>query len=294
MRQLMRHPWFFGWLAWCALLAAGGSVWLVRLRQTLFREKTTLERKAREFEELARSAPLPLAANEEAAKIALEAAARRLAETRTELVGEAGSEPASASVPTNSVEAYFDLCAMVERLRALAVGKGMAIKADERFGFSSYANEGPALELLAQVLGQARLVERAVEILGQSGPRELLAVQREKPETLATDHVADAGADFFKTDARTDLRTKGLIGGHVVRLRFSGTTKVLRDFLNDLAAQRRPLVVRSVDVEPAPATPLRTKDKSEAPAPFVAQTGSIFSVVVQSLELDPPPPAASR
>jgi hypothetical protein len=294
MHQLKRHPWFFGWLALCALLAAGGSVRLVGLRQTLPREKAQLERSVREFEELARSIPSPVAANEEAERIALEAAARRVAEARAEFAGGAVSEPAPASVPASPVEAYFELCAMVERLRALAVEKGMTIKADEHFGFSSYTNEGPAPELLAQVLDQARLVEKAVEILGRAGPRELLAVQREKPEAPFIDHTVSAGADFFKTDARTDLRVAGQIGGQTVRLRFSGTTKVLRDFLNALAAQRRPLVVRSVEVEPAAVIPSRTKDRSEAPAPFVAQTRSIFSVVVQSLELAPSPSVVSR
>lgn len=294
MRRLTRHPWFFGWLVWCALLTAGGGVWLVRLRQTLFREKAKLESKAREFEELARSSPSPVGANEDAARIALEAVAKSLAETRAEFARGEVPRPAPSSIPSNSVEAYFELCATVERLRALAAENGMTIKADERFGFSLYANEGPAPELLTRVFGQARLVEQSVEILCRSGSRELLAVQRERPETTVTDHVADAGADFFKTDVRTDLRVKGLIGGHAVRLRFSGRTKTLRDFLKALAAQRRPLVVRSVEVEPVPATALRTKDKPEAPAPFVTQTESIFSVVVQSLELEPPPSVAFR
>jgi hypothetical protein len=294
MHLLKRHPWFFAWLALCALSGAGGSAWLVRLRQILVREKAKLESKAREFEELARSSPSPVAANEDSARIALEAAAKHLAEIRAEFASGEASHPAAASIPANSVEAYFELCAMMERLRALAAGKGITVKADERFGFSAYANEGPVPEFLAQVFGQARLVERAVEILSLAGPRELLAVQREKPETPATGQAADTGVDFFKVDVRTDLRTKDLIGGQSVRLRFSGTTKVLRDFLNELAAQRRPLVVRSVEVEPAPVTGLQTKDKSEASAPFVAQTRSVFSVVVQSLELESPPPVVSR
>ncbi len=294
MHRLKRHPWFFGWLAWCALVGAGGSAWLVQLRRNCFLQQVKLERKAREFEELTRSSPSPVVANEDAGKIALEAAARHLAEMREEFAGSAASTPALASIPLNPMEAYFELCAMVERLRAVAAEKGMKIKADEHFGFSSYTNEGPAPESLVEVLGQARLVEQAVEILSRAGPPELLAVQREKPGTPVTDHVAEASGDFFKTDARTDLRAKGLIGGQAVRLRFSGTTKVLRDFMNALAAQRRLLIVRGVEAEPAPLSAMRTKDKSEAPAPFVPQTRSIFSVVVQSLELEAPPSAVSR
>src|SRR5207245_42405 len=102
-------------------------------------------------------------------------------------------------------------------------------------------------------------------------PRALLSVQRERPLTAAqralrhqpsrsgapgvlpVQGAGGAPADFFDPDPQLSVRQPGWIDSEAFRLEFTGPTPVLRDFLNTLATYRLPLIVSSVEVEPAAA-----------------------------------------
>jgi len=285
MDGIKRHPFLAGWFVLCAMTAGGGAGWLYRLRHIYAREVARLEQKSRDLDRFAQLVPAANPENEIAAKAALSAAERQLTESRAGFVVTAAPDPALAPLPANPVEAYFDLCAFVERMRGLAGQNRVGLKPNERFGFAAYAVEGPEAALLPEVCRQRRLLERLLAALFAAGPHELLAVERERPGGGASGPTRENIPDYFQPDPRLDLRVAGLLEGRAVRLRFSGETAVLRAFLIDLAASPQWLVVRRVEVEPAPpgeaSTPGAT---SPAAAPFLTRNFSVFTVVVQAVE----------
>lgn len=281
-----------------AVAAGGGGLWLLRLRTQASQDLAALQRKVAERDQLARLNPAPNEPNEQAVSARLGAARRAL-----ETLGEAlrGRDPVLLAAPpaAKPVDAYFELTDFVEEARALAGRLQVVLRPEERFGFSTYAREGPEAAQLPAVHRQQLIVRYLVETLFEARPREVLSVRRERPLSAAqrearrnpppagagsngvADGPAGVAADFFTPDERRSLRMAGLVETESFRLEFTGQTQVLRSFLNALAEFRLPLVVRSVEVEPVNAT-------LPGPAPLVAAASSRFTIVVEFIEILPP------
>lgn len=279
-------------------VAGGGVLWLVRLHRQTRHDFAMLARKQHERDQLARLSPSPSVANERAIVAEIRSAGQALETLRTALQGR-DADLLAVPPPATPIDACFEIAGMVERLRTLAGQRHVSLHADERFGFASYAKAGPAISLLPAVHRQRLVAQHLVETLLEAEPRELLRVQRERPagaasrtDSLATpDGTSDVATDFFMPDERLSLRVAGLVGTGAFRVEFTGQTQVLRLFLNELAAFRLPLVVRSIEVEPLGAA---VPDQgSRDSAPFVAATFSKFSVVVECIELLPTASAPS-
>ena len=160
-----------------------------------------------------------------------------------------------------STDAFFELAAFLDRMRQRAEDEGVALNPGERFGFSAYAEEPPAAELVSPVLRQARLAETLLGILFEAGPERLVSFQRELltsgPIERATAAVARSATsasnrttrDYFTPDAQRSLRRAGRVESSVFRVVFTGATRTLRSFLNDLADASLPVIVRSVEIE---------------------------------------------
>ena len=263
----------------------------------LVRVRAGLAQKKEERATLVRQSPALNRENELAVQVDLARARPALAELCTILQGEEGDE-LWAAPPGRSTTAYFDLAAFVEKMRTAAAQAEVKIKPDERFGFSSYANEGPAEGLLPAVFRQRVAAEYIVRALLESRPRTLLGVQRQLPVTViphkssAAKTVAGKPEDYFDAAGLIPLRVAGRLEGDAFRLEFTGQTPALREFLSTLAAFKLPVVVRSVEVEPlnaelpaiASATPLAVG----VPVPLIAQNFSKFTVVVEMIRLIEP------
>jgi hypothetical protein len=137
------------------------------------------------------------------------------------------------------------------------------------------------------------------------------------PVANPTGTSGDKGEDFFTIDPRTSAKLEGFVNTEPFRITFTGTTDVLRAFLNELALFKLPVVVRSVEVEsidksgatptsrpavaPAPSSPfgLFGQDATaaapvEVVKPLIEQIDSVFVVTVEFIQLvDKNAPAAN-
>lgn len=308
MDWLRKNPLFAAVLAlgFAAVVAQGWFIYATWQRTK--RAEVALRQRQEERDWLARQSPALSPANSDAIAADVAAAEKKLAELRRTLAGRGRWWPAP---PKRTTDAYFALASFAEKTRALAVRQQVELRPDERFGFASYANVGPEPELLGAVHRQRVLIEHLVESLLEARPRAFLGVQREHPLTAAqraalreppapgapaaaateARHGGDA-KDFFEPDPQLRLRVPGLVETEAFRIEFTGQTQTLRAFLNDLAAFKLPLVVRSVEVEALSADAAPAERKVGAPVPLVAQNFSKFAVVLEFVELPPPAPAS--
>jgi hypothetical protein len=279
---------FLGWLAW-EERAAGQKA------------GAALGGKLAERDRLSAEDPQPSAASEQ--RVAEElAAVRRTASALASTLDAEATGIFDMPAPTKPVDAYFELAAYVEKNRALAAAARTVLADNERFGFASHATQGPAGELLPFVARQAAALRPLLEGLFASAPRELLAVQRERPLTAEqwtarragkVPHPAKdvsepgASADYFFIDPALSLLVPGETDTMAFRVEFTGHTASLRGFLNSVAASPVPFFVRSVEVEPLAAPPAGSAVDAEAVLPVVEQTLSRFAVVVEFVELVP-------
>jgi hypothetical protein len=184
-------------------------------------------------------------------------------------------------------------------MRARARQAGVVLRADERFGFSAYANEAPEAGRLADVLRERQVVQYLMEALLAAQPRQLLAVQRERPRgpsepaasgAVVARPVGAGAADYFEMDPRVSARVPGLVDATAFRLSFVGRTAALRSLLNKLAEFELPVVVRAVEVAPAESTPegVTAAPPGGAASP-IARPWSRFTVTVEYIDLVSPP-----
>lgn len=276
------------------LAALGAEVWyLQRVRQQAARAVAALQQKIAERDWLAKQSPAPNPENEQAIAAELVQAARTLADLRAGLKGR-DADWLSAPPPAKPLDAFFDIASFVEKARAATGQAKVGFAPDEHFGFATYANEGPAPELVPAVFRQRLLVQRLVDTLIEARPLALLGLRRE-PVAQTQLSAKNLAADFFNFDHALSLRQPGQLDTLAFRLEFSGQTSTLRNFLNSLAAFSQPFVVRSVEVEPLPAAGNGAAPASVAGAavPLVRQNLSKFAVIVEFVLLNPAPAPAA-
>lgn len=234
-------------------------------------------------------------------------AQQALAAMQAELKGRGPSAERlrTAKVPAARTDAYFDLATFVEKMRELAKKHDVEIRPEAaRFGFSTFANEGPDSEHIEPVFRQRLIAQYLVESLLEARPRALLMVKREPPITrkereerdaalaaalaagtpadpasAGPDLVPPEGSDYFLLDPRGSARVPGFVDATAFRLVFTGQTAALRQFLNRLAGFELPVLVREVEVEPATAEE-SASGAGEEPVAAVDQPPAAPSVVL--------------
>lgn len=316
MDWLKKNRWFAVLLALCALSLVGEAWQIYSVRQRALRAAIQLQAKRQELDWLAHRSPA--LSEENVLAIAADVAAheRKVAELRASL---AGSDDWLSASPAVSRESYFALGKFSQHLKALAVAQHVAVRTDERFGFATYAHEGPEVEMIASVHRQRVVIQHLVETLFEARPQALLGVQREHPRAAVSPAVSTAAlpsgaaassapvpapargreesADFFAPAARLRVPAPDLLGGELFRLEFTGQMRTLRAFLNGLVTSRLPLTVRAVEVEPANAAAVAGERAAESPldvpVPLVTETSSRFTVVVECLAVVPAPDGAT-
>jgi len=297
MASFKTNPVFYSVLLVIGVVAVGEG-WLIFERsQAAAKSQALVEQKQQELASLQATKPFP----SDASKAAVEADLRRtqaaLATMREELKGRGptAQQLRSAKVPSEPTDSFFDLASFVEKTRVKAKQAGVQIKPDERFGFASYASAGPDRDLIPQVFRQRQIAEYLLDALFAAHPRELVSLQRERPLTNAQVAAADAGkpmpaapalapagkdadADLFEIDPRISARVPGFVRATAFRLTFLGETESLRVLLNKLAAFELPLVVRSVEVEPAAASSGTGKTSSSSSSSSGADANSLSAI----------------
>lgn len=234
-----------------ALLIAivSAEIWLVQqARLRALRTVTALEQKKQERDWLGKLSPAPTAENEAAIAGALDEARETLRRLRDGLAG--NETTLDEPVPTRPVDSLFDLTEFAEKMRRKAIEAQVALKPQESFGFASHANEGPPAEAIPVVHRQKRAVQELLDAVMAVQPQALLAVNRERPPAQEETGGNAGRADYFVPAPALLVRQPGLIETDVFRLEFTGQTGVLRNFLTALATLPRPVLVRSVEVEP--------------------------------------------
>ncbi len=165
----------------------------------------------------------------------------------------APEELPAGSAPPRPVESYFSLQETGRKLTRLAAASGVRVGSGEQFGFSSHAKAGPAAELLPTVRRQEVLTVELLGALFAAHPESLLQIRREDPGAAVTGRVSEGVGDFHTPAPGLLVRQPGLVESDAFRVEFTGTTSVLREFMRALAVAPRPALVRSVELEPAPA-----------------------------------------
>lgn len=295
MNAWRRFTWFGCALTLIALIALGEGWCIFERVQAAKKSQLRLTQKRRELASVSSIEPAPTKANATAIEEDLARTTRALETMRASLQGRGPAADAlrSARAPERRTDAFFDIAAFVEENRERAGRLGIAVGADERFGFAEYANAGPETELISAVYRQRLIAQHLLGALFESRPQQLVGVQRERPRAKST---ADAAAlrnggetsspDYFEIDPRVSARVPEFVETTAFRLTFVGPTAVLRAFLNKLAGFELPLVVRSVEVEPAPVAAASPNHGPDAPPePLIRRTYSRFTVTVEFVEL---------
>lgn len=323
MNFLRDHPFFDAALILLGALCIAEIALMLKYRAEAAEAGELLETRRAELAGTTMLRPFPSPENGAAVEADLEDSQRVVAAMRASLRGAPGRSGAILSAPPSSrTDAFFDLARFVERNRQRATSAGVAIRADERFGFSLYANEGPEPDLIPAVHQQKAIVDFLLGVLFDARLRELVSVQREvarvpgregRPNTVEVAPQNDS--TFFSVDPRVTARVPGFVDSTGFRIAFVGQTGALRDFLNRIAAFELPVIVRSVEIEPLPepkraqgsapsapslasllGSPAPQPGASTVPAgpvPIVSQNLSRFTVTVEFIELVAPPAPAS-
>ena len=211
----------------------------------------------------------------------------------------------AAKVPTARTDAYFDLATFVEKSREAAKKNEVDVRPEAaRFGFASYANEGPVADHIEPVFRQRQIAQYLVEALIEAKPRALFAVKRERTITKAEKEAraaaaannepapeastGDDGPDYFTIDPRVTARMAGFVDTTAFRFVFTGQTAALRTFLNRLASFELPVLVREVEVDPATAeeSVVQTLAEELGAGEAAAPAASVLLIAL------PPKPAA--
>jgi len=325
MASFKSNPVFYSALIVIGVVVAGEGWCIFERSNAVQKSQKLLVQKRGELAALQAVDPYPSAANKAAVEADLLRTQNALATMREELKGRGptAEQLRNAKVPAEPTDVFFDIANFVENNRVKAKQAGVKIKADERFGFSVYASAGPERDLIPQVFRQRQIAQYLLDALFAANPRELLSLQRERPQTnaqlaaIAAGQVAPAVAaeasgtniDLFEIDSRLSARVPGFVSATAFRVTFIGDTESLRLLLNKLAAFELPLVVRSVEVEPSTAstttanepaataanslsaifgnTPAASAASTEPvkPKPLVAKVLSKFTVTIELIDL---------
>lgn len=274
-------------LAWllCATLVAlaGEGWWLWRIRGAAIGTVAVLGEKNRERDGLRLQSPTATEENELAIDRDLIVARTKLAEMEKALIGVAESGAGNSTV--KSTDAYFEIAGFVEKMRTLAGQSTVATRPDERFGFASYASEGPAPDILPSVVRQRAAIQILLETLLTAQPVTLISVQRERPPAMTSHATAGDPTDFFEIAPAWSLRKPGMLETDAFKLEFTGQTQVLREFSNRLMSVSPAFAVRSVEAEPLVSAVKNTDTggRTMALLPIVPAGLSRFRVVIEQL-----------
>jgi hypothetical protein len=302
MSRLRQSPFIYGIATLVAAAVIAEGWLLIDGNRTAKTATLTLARRQREWRRLAGLKPTPTTAQADIIEADLARAGATLAtldeglsNRGTSAVEDATADPAAIS----RTDAFIDLAGFVRSMRELAGRTGVGVRAEEYFGFSAYAHEGPAPELIASLLRQRRFAGYLLENLFACRPEQFVALQRARlpkgrrdaaSASLSGGANASTEADVFAIDSGLSIREPDVVETTAFRVTFAGYTAALRSFLNRLASGELPVVVRGIEVEPVKESSLRHQNSPggmDSLALIVRPARSRFSVTVEFCAIIP-------
>lgn len=310
-----KNPLFALVLAVCGLLAVGELALIYERFSASRAAAKRLEQRKAELEGMSQLVPPPKPDIARAIEADLAKAQAALSSMQTELKGKgpAAERIRAAKVPGTRTDAFFDLATFVEKTRELAKKLDVDVRPEAaRFGFSAFANEGPAQEHIEPVFRQRQIAQYLVESLLEARPRSILSIKREHTVSKAerearaaavangetpSDVTAEDGPDYFTIDPRVSARVAGYVDTMPFRFVFTGQTAALRTFLNRLASFELPVLVREPEVD------IATSEEASAQTPLeeaaaVTEPAAAPDAPSVVLSLDAPataaPPVAAK
>lgn len=159
--------------------------------------------------------------------------------------------------PESSTEAFFQIAEYIASSRKLIAAKEIGFDEESRFGFSAYANKGPAPDEIAKVHRQVRIMEVLIQSLAESGITEFQRIQREPfegdavPERRAATERRDHSltGDLFRIHPHASMERDELIDCLAFRVAFKGQSLSLRNFVNRIVNSSLPFVIRGIEVD---------------------------------------------
>src|SRR5690606_11791253 len=179
------------------------------------------------------------------------------------LKGDGKLQEAFQNHPQSRADAFFDIASFIQEYRRKAAEAGVAISANETFGFGAYSTTGPAEDQLASVYKQRLIVAHILDELFQAGPQDLISIRR--PGEGSSQGGQREGGGPFSLEPKFSVAVADMATTLPFEVVFTGHTKTLRSFVNQLSTYEVPLVVRKVEVTPAGENPGERQQASAAP-----------------------------
>jgi hypothetical protein len=296
-----KNPVFAIALTVCALLTLGELALIYERFAASRAAAKRLEQRQTELLGMSQLTPPPTREIAVAVESDLAKAQEALASMQSELKGRgpAAERIRNAKVPAARTDAYFDLATFVEKTREFAKKNEVDVRPEAaRFGFATFAHEGPVQDHIEPVFRQRQIVQFLVESLIEAHPRSILSIKRERTLSKAdrearaaaiangekpADVESEDGPDYFIIDPRVSARVPGFIDTSAFRFVFLGQTAAVRTFLNRLASFELPVLVREVEVDTATAEEVTAQvaaEETPVSVEEVAATASAPSIVL--------------
>jgi len=319
-----RNPILTTILALCVALFVAESYFLWSFSGSVSTARRELSRSIGRAKDVEKLNPAPTAENRDAAA----KNAEELKAVLTKVKSTFQDTPIKiTNIPSSSNEIVVDINGFVAAMRDLAASKQVITYSDKpTFGMAMYIGNvpPPPADKIPAVYKQVKILEFILSLLFNDGKQanqemKLVSVRRENVAEVrkllapgvyapsSTDSGDDEHNELFKIDPAVTARVPGAVDTYAFQIRFISYTESLRKLVEDLKRFDMPLVIRSIEVEPATTADLAgTPDGAAAVAsakkggaavsenakPVVAENLSKFTLVLEYIELPSPVPAA--
>ncbi len=308
MHWFKRNPLFFSILILLGVVLVLELVFFMRQASEAEEIRNTYESKVDEYDRLRGHDPSLTRENLELAQQDLARVEENLEAIRSALGAQADVSEMFEDMPADTTQAFFDITSFVDEYRekarqvVLENGEPMRFRDDEYFGFSRYRNSGPPSGLIESVYKQRQIAGYLLDTLFEVRPNELVRFRRgDVASRQGISAPSGERDDTFTIPGGMSARIPDFVETYEFQLTFIGYTSTLRDFLNRLATFEMPLLVRSVEVQPAGAERSGRRDRREGAGrderaeedgngavPIVEANRSRFVVTIEFIELVSP------
>jgi hypothetical protein len=255
MGLFKKNPVFCILFAVCLLLFTAGSYLVVTLFGSLARPQAQVANVKVQLNDALHSDPAPSAENVEASQQNAEQLRAELQKIRDNLQRGSRLTASTGGVRVMAgIQQYISEFQYKAAVHSVEGGESVVIKTpnDFAFGFETYIDKGvvPEDKAAIPVLDKQRqILSYIVNQLIASDPTGIQKVEREVLEFDLSAKGSTANVTSgFQINPAISARVPGAINTLAFRVTFTGYTKSLRQFLNELAEFNLPVVVRSVEV----------------------------------------------
>lgn len=265
MQLLKEHKWVFLTLFVFVSIAAGCSIIIITKYQQLNTERNTLCRLQQELRSLLLLQTAPVQKSIEVYNKSVE----QIYDTRNRWIESFGSIQFS----NTPIDCRLKLQIEIDLLKRNAHLANVTINSRCYFGFLKYlgTKKLPAVESLSEIDRQCQIIKAISNILIESKPNEILFLSREP----VTGEI-DLEDDLFRVGVGERLNLHNIFSSNVFKIAFTGTTEVLRSFINKIESIKGPIFIRRIGVNKPSGAKLPAMATEELPN---------FSITLEVLDI---------